>query len=306
MANIGSQIYSGNYGENTSFGLLPIAPGDITVFLTDSIDPSCAVSIFVVAPFTCSNGGGNNIDLELSITGTSPNPVIYNTGTVSVTVENAGQLAATNVEVEIPSPAGYVYQGGNEFTASQGSFNFNGNQVWTVGNLAAGANATLDVNYFFLADPIGIANYTQVTNAGQTDVDSTPGNGTCCTPNEDDEAVFTFGGAITTPDLTVSDFMENWPMPLAVGVQYPFTFDLKNIGAATAMGSYRVGVYLSTDGFLDGSDYLIGEVATGNTTVGTISGVPGLVELTAGIPTDNYFVLLVADYSIIILLIYIF
>jgi hypothetical protein len=295
IANIDGQSFFGTFNQSTSFGLFPIADGDVTLTISDLSGISCGSPINIAAPSPCSNGGSNGMDLELSISSPTTNPTIYSNGTIVVSVANTGTIAATDVQIEIPSPQGYIYQGGNEFTASQGGFSATGTQVWTVGTIAAGDDATIELNYFFLADPNGIANYAQVINASETDTDSTPGNGTCCTPNEDDEAVFTFGGMIATPDLTVSDFNENWPTPLAIGVEYPFVFDLKNIGAATATGNYRVGVYFSTDGFLDAGDYLIGEIATGDTPVGTITAVPGLVEVTADVPSDTYFVLLVAD-----------
>lgn len=297
FVDINGQTYSGNYGTTTSFGLFAISDGNISAILMDAVDFACAEILQISAPATCSNGGGggNGIDLDLSISSPTVNPTIFSNGTVVVTVSNTGTDDATGVTVEIPSPQGYIYQGGNEFTASQGNFSATGTQTWNVGTVAAGNDATIEINYFFLSDPSGIANYAQVITANETDTDSTPGNGTCCTPNEDDEAVFTFGGTVSTPDLTVSDFNENWPTPLAIGVEYPFTFDLKNIGAATASGSFRVGVYLSEDGFLSANDFLIGEVTTGNVPVGTITAVPGLVEVTADVPSTTYFVLLVAD-----------
>ncbi|MCU0348858.1 MAG: hypothetical protein MUC59_18095, partial [Saprospiraceae bacterium] len=90
---------------------------------------------------------GSGIDLELAMQQNTANPVIYSNYTTTLTLVNKGPQAATGVKVKWAKPAGVVYTGGNEFTASQGSFNPNGDQVWTVGSVPANGSATLTVRY---------------------------------------------------------------------------------------------------------------------------------------------------------------
>ena len=128
-----------------------------------------------------------DIDLELNLTQPNASPAQWSNYEVIATLTNNGDQTATGVEVSFEKPNGVVYVGGNEYTASQGSFNPNGNQIWSVGSIPAGGSATLTVNYFLLANTAPVA-YSQVIAANETDMDSTPNNGTPPTVNEDDEA----------------------------------------------------------------------------------------------------------------------
>ena len=84
----------------------------------------------------------------------------------------------------------------DRFTSSQGDFQHWGDEIWRVGTLAAGQSATIDINYFRLSAN-GFSLYAQVSAMNGTDPDSNPGNGTCCTSNEDDEAALQFGNALS-------------------------------------------------------------------------------------------------------------
>src|SRR5690606_40391355 len=56
--------------------------------------------------------------------------------------------------------------------------------------LNAGASASITVNWYALsADPLTA--WAEVSAADENDADSTPGNGACCSANEDDEASLT-------------------------------------------------------------------------------------------------------------------
>lgn len=138
--------------------------------------------------------GFGDIDLELTMSANPPDPTQWGNFTVTATLtNNGGPMTATGVELDFPKPIGVVYQGGNSHTASQGSYNPFGNQVWNVGSIAPGNSATLELHFFLLtANPV--TSYAQVTAANEIDVDSAPNNGICCIANEDDEA------AITIPD----------------------------------------------------------------------------------------------------------
>ncbi|HFA49705.1 MAG TPA: PKD domain-containing protein [Bacteroidetes bacterium] len=134
--------------------------------------------------------GGGDIDLAMSVTSNPNFLTVFNNISFTFTITNSGTSTASNVRVFLPKPATVVWVGGNEFSVSQGTYDHFGSKVWFLGNLAAGANATITVNWYVLAsDPLMA--WAEVSAADQTDVDSTPGNGTCCTANEDDEAALT-------------------------------------------------------------------------------------------------------------------
>lgn len=146
--------------------------------------------IFTYTPGECPTGDG--IDLELEII--APETFnIYNHVLFQVRVFNNGTVNAENVEVEFPIPQGFVH---SENAATHGSYDLF-REKWDAGTIKVGETAVLDLTLFALSNG-NITAYSQVTHAEPDDVDSTPGNGTCCTPNEDDEDAFTissnFGG----------------------------------------------------------------------------------------------------------------
>ena len=130
---------------------------------------------------------GEGVDLELSMTTSNASPDIYSSVEVTLTINNTGNEPATGVVVGFPKPDGTVYTGGNEWSATQGTFIPFGEERWTVGDIEAGGSASLTVSYFLLTGNT-LTPYAQVIGVNETDSDSAPGNGTCCTPNEDDEA----------------------------------------------------------------------------------------------------------------------
>ena len=160
--------------------------------IIDNADPKCQTILSFPKP-SCDN---STIDLRLDFHfPVSPLPPIYNDYPLELRVHNTGGIPATGVVIHFPKPDGTVYVGGNEWSASQGTFVPFAQEEWTVGTIPAGESATLTVNYFLLTGN-GIMPYAQVVAANETDSDSTPNNGTCCTANEDDEiaANLTNGG----------------------------------------------------------------------------------------------------------------
>ena len=135
-------------------------------------------------------GGGGGIDLELTMS--ADPPIVTQWGNIgfTATLTNSGVVDASNVEVYFPKPASVVFVGGNEVDVSTGSYNFNGNQIWTVGNLPAGSVETITVNWFILENN-PLTGWAEVSSANPADDDSTPGHGICCSALEDDEAAFT-------------------------------------------------------------------------------------------------------------------
>ncbi|WP_049901895.1 DUF11 domain-containing protein [Halococcus agarilyticus] len=99
--------------------------------------------------------------------------------TFDVTVNNDGSTTATGVTVEDVLPEGLEFVSSS---ASQGSYDADSG-IWTVGELAPGESATLQLTAELTTDE-AVENVAQVETADQEDVDSTPGNDD---PDEDDQ-----------------------------------------------------------------------------------------------------------------------
>ena len=185
MVVSGPAIVSGNTVSLTG------STGQVTIRASQSGNPQFNPAPDVDQSFNVAlPPGQGDMDLSLTLSTSNNNPAQWSNFTMTATLANNGPGAATNVKVSFQKPDGVVFQGGNEFTSSQGSYALNGNQVWTVGTLAANETATLSLNFFVLtANPI--TGFAQVTAATETDADSTPNNGSCCIANEDDEAALT-------------------------------------------------------------------------------------------------------------------
>jgi uncharacterized repeat protein (TIGR01451 family) len=119
------------------------------------------------------------IDLELTKEVDSSSPRIGETVTFTITVVNAGPDNATGIVVRDIIPYGLEFEGA---WTSQGDYDFM-TGYWTIGSLAAGENATMDISAKVSINNT-IENIAQVTSANETDVDSTPDNGV---PTEDDQ-----------------------------------------------------------------------------------------------------------------------
>ena len=115
---------------------------------------------------------------------------------MTYTLTNAGSApfagAGVDAEVFIDLPAGTVYEGGNEFSATAGTFSLLpfGTGVWRVPDLLAGESESITVNYFARQDG-GYRAYAEVVGAEApgdlAEADSTPDNGDGVTAREDDE-----------------------------------------------------------------------------------------------------------------------
>lgn len=128
------------------------------------------------------------IDLELSIDTNDGNIGQWESGSFRLSVSNLGTSDATGVEVAfILDSEEVVPVGGSMIRVTAGNYNaFTG--IWKDLEIAAGTRATLDIQLFSKVPNLTL--YAQVTAATEEDVDSTPGNGTCCIADEDDEASF--------------------------------------------------------------------------------------------------------------------
>ncbi len=91
---------------------------------------------------------------------------------LSLVVSNAGPDDATGVEVTNALPSGLTPSG---HTASQGSFDA-GTGIWSVGDLASGANATLDLTAIVGPETGGLALRDVASVTAVAQVDTTNGN----------------------------------------------------------------------------------------------------------------------------------
>ncbi len=193
------------------------------------------------------------VDLSLTKTVDNATPDVGSNVVFSVTVSNAGPSDATGVEVTDQLPNGYTYVGDD----ASGDYNQTSG-VWTVGNLAMGASATLHIT----ATVNVSGDYTNVANVSNvTETDSIPSN---------DEASVT-----TTPipivDLSLTKTVDN--VSPHVGDNVTFAITVTNAGPSDATGVEVTDKlpdgysYVSDDG---GNDYAsntgvwnVGDVAMG-------------------------------------------
>ena len=239
------------------------------------------------------------IDLELSLSAQNPNVQIYQSTQFTLTVNNTGAESATNIQIAIPLIAGQAVQvGGSNVILSSGSFSGFFGQIWSIPSIGVGQSETLSIEVYFLAPP---SLFAQVIAADQTDVDSTPGNGTCCTAAEDDEAVFPTSISQPMPlaDLTLSNFSVE--SPSIIGYSTNFSVDLTNAGQATATGDFNITAFLSTDILLDNQDIIVGTLSIGNTPVGGYPALSGSFTIPFSVSFGSYHLILKVDNDNIIL-----
>jgi uncharacterized repeat protein (TIGR01451 family) len=217
------------------------------------------------------------IDLSLAKTVDDATPNVGANVTFTVTVANTGPDAATGVAVLDLLPAGTTFVSS---TPSQGSY-VNGTGVWTVGTIANGANATLQI--VASVNSVGAkTNSAQVSAADQTDSDSTPNNNVAL---EDDQASVT-----VTPqdaDLSLTKTVDD-ATPIS-GQQVTFTLTVANAGPSSATNvvvqdSLPSGLTFVSSTPSQGTF----DNATGRWTAGTIvSGGSATLQIVASVATSG-------------------
>ncbi len=167
----------------------------------------------------------NSADLSLTKQVDDSTPNANQNVVFSLTLTNGGPQSATNVTVADQLPAGLTFVS----STPSGSTTYNsGTGVWTVGTLASGGNATLQITAT-VATQGAKTNIAQVSASDQFDVDSTPNNSLA---TEDDQA-----SAVVTPnatDLSVTKTVNN--AAPTVGDNVTFTVTVTNNGPLAASG----------------------------------------------------------------------
>jgi uncharacterized repeat protein (TIGR01451 family) len=141
-------------------------------------------------------------DIGVTKSVSNPTPAVGNNVTFTITAHNFGPNAATSVQVTDVLPAGVAFLSA---TASQGAYS-TGTGIWTVGNLAVGATATLRIT-------VKVKGTTKVTNTARR-TSSSPVD-----PNPANDAASASVTGSTLPGLPnngVPPVIELWPSALAI------------------------------------------------------------------------------------------
>jgi gliding motility-associated-like protein/uncharacterized repeat protein (TIGR01451 family) len=199
-------------------------------------------------------------DLSVSKTVNIQNPIVGTEIVFTLTVTNHGPANATNVVLTDQLPDGYTLNGASAQTGSWNSPN------WTIGNLAIGASATLEIRV--RVNTSGNYNNTASVTSDQTDPD--------ITNNEDSET--------TTPrpsaDLMVLKTVNQ--QSAFIGTEVVFTIEAHNLGVSHATGVFVTDIlpngytYISDN---SGGDY---NPVTGRWDIGDLNnGDMASIEITA-------------------------
>jgi uncharacterized repeat protein (TIGR01451 family) len=206
----------------------------------------------------------NVADLSLTKLVNNAAPNANQTVVFTLTLTNNGPQSATNVAVADQLPAGLTFVS----STPSGSTTYNsGTGVWTVGSLASGANATLQITAT-VATPGVKTNTAQVSASDQLDPDSTPNNSVT---TEDDQA-----SAVVTPnatDLSVTKTVNN--AAPAFGANVTYTVTVTNNGPMAASG-----VQL-TDQLPAGMTF-VSSTPSGSTTYSNVTGIWNVGGLASG------------------------
>ncbi len=207
-------------------------------------------------------------DLSLTKVTTSPGSGVGSNATFTITVSNAGPTNATGVAVRDQLPAGLTFISS---TPSVGSYN-SGTGIWTVGNLASGASATLQL--VARIDALGsITNTAQVSAANEPDPDSTPNNSVA---SEDDQASSSL--STSPPNVSLCKTIQGQPCPPPAITGLPGS-DLSYVITFTNTGGSAASSFVITDPIPANTDFKVGALTSN---LGSTS-----LSLTLVIPNDR-------------------
>jgi uncharacterized repeat protein (TIGR01451 family) len=264
------------------------AAGTWTMVICDSVAQD--IGTFTRADLYITQPPTNYTDLSVSksLPGGTYNNGDTVTYTVSVTNSASATLAASGVTVRDLLPTGLSFVSASGF----GSY-ASGTGVWTVGAIPIGTTRTLTITATVTAAAnTVITNTAEVTAQGQTDLDSTPNNGST---TEDDYAAvsFTVGARVagTPPTLicpvgtTLLDWnSQSWTSGSSTGSATLANLGTVNFSVST-QGTYNAPLALTSDntgGFGAGQLSLFQSIEytninqTTTTTVTLPTAVPGV------------------------------
>jgi large repetitive protein len=170
-------------------------------------------------------------DLSLTLTGPPQYPTalpLYTNVTFTCKVTNSGVAPATNVKVKYPFPTGMAY---NSNITTKGSYeSYNGE--WTIGTVLPNETVELKLTVFTLQATT--TQFAQVQTNDANDPDSTPGNDTNQTLNEDDESLMAIPSANPVKLIDLQLVMTSTKTLVTAGDVVVFTLKIENKGDTTA------------------------------------------------------------------------
>ncbi|MEL7669642.1 hypothetical protein [Methanobacterium sp.] len=182
----------------------PTAAAAGTSIVNTATSPGQIATATVVVPVTPVS------NVTLNKTASNLTPTVGQQFSYTVTATNNGPGTANNVQVTDVIPAGLTF---NSYTASQGTYN-SATGIWTVGTLASGASAVLQL---FVTPTASVAGTTVINTA------TSPG-----------QIVNAPVVVSTTPvsNVTLTKTASN--LTPTVGQQFSYTITVKNNGSGTA------------------------------------------------------------------------
>ncbi len=133
-------------------------------------------------------------------------------------IRNVGDAAATNIKVAITLPQGVAFRynktGPFVLDSLVSSYDTTSN-IWTIPYLPAGDSTRVRLR-LYRTDFDSMTFYGQVIEMSETDHDSDPNNGACCTSNEDDEGIDGMSATlISGTEEILPDWFGVYPNPVA-------------------------------------------------------------------------------------------
>ncbi len=245
-------------------------PGGASDSCQDTVDNATDFSLLALntpqASSTPRRLCGISSDFVLSQTVSTTTPPLGSKVTFTITVANNGPNNATGLTVRDALPLELVYFSDD----SSGNYD-SSTGIWTVGNLASGASAILNLVATVTTGGVTITNRAEVWSADQVDSDAIAGNSSV---TEDDDADTTLTVVAPAVSLSITNAANN-PNP-SVGSNVVFAITVSN-PAGNPYGATGVKVnapftaplaleyisYSSTKGTYDGTDWTIGTLALG-------------------------------------------
>ncbi|WP_281321893.1 gliding motility-associated C-terminal domain-containing protein [Flavobacterium aestivum] len=244
----------GNLANGTSATLTIVATVNATGSYANSVtisgaepDPTSPNNTSTVTPLPVPSS-----NLAVNKVVSTSSPIVGTNVTFTITATNNGPSDATGVKVDETLPTGYTFVSA---TPSVGTYN---GTIWTIGNLANGANETLTI----IATVNASGSYTNSVSISGNELDpALPNNTSTVTP-----------APVFSSDLAVDKQVSNGSP--VVGTNVTFTITATNNGPSDATG-VKVTETLPTGytfvsanpsvGTYNGTTWTIGNLANGAT-----------------------------------------